>query len=194
MTLIHDAEIDLLARTRDLIEPYDVSLVQPASIDVRLDRHLRVMRGDDALRGARALDPEEMNMHAFDFYDMGTNGTFIVEPGDLVLGSTVEKITLPAHIAARFEGKSSLGRLGLMTHVTAGFIDPGFSGTITVEIATASAMPIRLHAGMLIGQICFYRMAHSSVSPYGSEVRGSHYQSQSEPTMSRSWKNFRKGL
>lgn len=192
--IIHDAEIHHLATTTDLIEPYDDTLVQPASIDVRLDQHLRVLRGDDDMYETRVLDPEEMNMHAFDFHDMGPNGTFIVEPGDLVLGSTVEKISLPPHLAARFEGKSSLGRLGLMTHVTAGFIDPGFSGTITVEIATASAMPIRLHAGMLIGQICFYQMAAAPTMPYGSDGVGSHYQSQSEPTMSRSWENFRKGL
>lgn len=188
MTLIHDAEIDLLARTRALIEPYDDTLVQPASIDVRLNQGLWV------LRSGTLLDPEQDNRHLFDFYYMGPDGSFLVEPGDLVLGETVEKVNLPNYIAARFEGKSSLGRLGLMTHVTAGFIDPGFGGTITVEIATASASQIRLHAGMLIGQVCFYRMAHSSVAPYGSEVRGSHYQNQTGPTASRSYDGFSKGL
>lgn len=188
MTLIHDAEIDHLARTQALIEPYDDTLVQPASIDVRLGRWLWV------LRSGTLLDPEKDNRHLFDFHDMGPDGSFLVKPGDLVLGETVEKVNLPAHIAARFEGKSSLGRLGLMTHVTAGFIDPGFSGTVTVEITTASAAPIRLHAGMLIGQVCFYRMSHSSVLPYGSVVRGSHYQSQIGPTQSRSYDGFRKGL
>lgn len=191
--IIRDAEIHHLATKTNLIEPYDDSLVQPASIDVRLDRHLRVLQGD-TMRETLALDPARDNAHRFLPVDMGRDGSFLVEPGDLVLGSTVEKITLPANLAARFEGKSSLGRLGLMTHVTAGFIDPGFSGTITVEIATASAMPIRLHAGMLIGQICFYQMAEAACIPYGHKEVGSHYQSQSEPTMSRSWENFRKGL
>lgn len=193
MTLIHDAEIDHLARTQALIEPYDDSLVQPASIDVRLGRWLWVLQGD-TMRETLALDPARDNAHRFLPVDMGRDGSFLVEPGDLVLGSTVEKVNLPAHIAARFEGKSSLGRLGLMTHVTAGFIDPGFSGTVTVEITTASAAPIRLHAGMLIGQVCFYRMSHSSVLPYGSVIRGSHYQSQIGPTQSRSYDGFRKGL
>ena len=181
MTLIHDAEIGHLARTQALIEPYDDTLVQPASIDVRLCHSLLV-----ASRAQVTLDPKVDSGHRFDTYDMETFGSFDVHPGDLVLGSTVEKINLPAHIAARFEGKSSLGRLGLMTHVTAGFIDPGFSGNITVEIATASRHRIRLRPGMLIGQICFYRMSHSSVFPYGSEVRGSHYQNQAGPRASRS--------
>ena len=115
---------------------------------------------------------------------------FILHPGEFVLGSTYEVVTLPDDIAARVEGKSSLGRLGLLTHATAGFVDPGFSGHVTLELANVATLPIKLYPGMKIGQFCFFRLSSPSEHPYGSEKYGSRYQGQRGPTPSRSFQNF----
>jgi dCTP deaminase len=118
------------------------------------------------------------------------DGPFILHPGEFVLGSTFETITLGDAIAARLEGKSSLGRLGLLTHSTAGFIDPGFSGHVTLELSNVATLPIKLWPGMKIGQFCFFQLSSPSVEPYGSASYGSRYQGQRGPTPSRSSINF----
>ena len=115
---------------------------------------------------------------------------FILHPGEFVLGSTYEVVSLPDDVAARVEGKSSLGRLGLLTHATAGFVDPGFSGHVTLELANVATLPIKLYPGMKIGQFCFFRLSSPSEHPYGSERYGSRYQGQRGPTPSRSFQNF----
>jgi len=119
---------------------------------------------------------------------------FVLHPGEFVLGSTYEVVTLPTNIAARLEGKSSLGRLGLLTHSTAGFIDPGFSGHVTLELANVATLPILLYPGMKIGQVCFFQMTSDAEHPYGSSVYGSRYQGQRGPTPSRSHANFHRTI
>jgi dCTP deaminase len=120
----------------------------------------------------------------------GESEPFILHPGEFALGSTYEVVGLPDDIAARVEGKSSLGRLGLLTHATAGFIDPGFTGHVTLELANVATLPIKLWPGMKIGQLCFFRLSSAAEHPYGSEKYGSRYQGQRGPTPSRSFQNF----
>ena len=113
-----------------------------------------------------------------------------MHPGEFVLGSTYEQVLLPSDLAGRLEGKSSLGRLGLLTHSTAGFIDPGFSGHITLELSNVATLPILLYPGMKIGQLCLIRLTTEAEFPYGSSHYGSRYQGQKGPTPSRSYENF----
>ena len=115
---------------------------------------------------------------------------FILHPGEFVLGATFEQVSLPDDVAARLEGKSSLGRLGLLTHSTAGFIDPGFSGHVTLELSNVATLPIKLWPGMKIGQLCFFRLSSPAENPYGSGPYGNRYQGQRGPTASRSFQNF----
>ena len=124
--------------------------------------------------------------------EVATSGDepFVLHPGEFVLGATYEHITLPDEVAARLEGKSSLGRLGLLTHSTAGFIDPGFSGHVTLELSNVATLPIKLWPGMKIGQLCFFRLSSAAEHPYGSAATGSHYQGQRGPTASRSFERF----
>ena len=177
------AEIDA---KRIAIEPYDPAMIQPSSVDIRLDRFFRVFDNhkyphiDPAVEQAdltREVEPEGED-------------AFILHPGEFVLGSTYEVCTLPDDIAARVEGKSSLGRLGLLTHATAGFVDPGFSGHVTLELANVATLPIKLYPGMKIGQLCFFRLSSPAEHPYGSEKYGSRYQGQRGPTASKSFANF----
>jgi dCTP deaminase len=177
------AEIDA---GRVVLEPCDLDMIQPSSVDVRLDRFFRVFENhryphidpaDDQPDLTRAVEPDGQE-------------PFILHPGEFVLGSTYEVVTLPDDVAARLEGKSSLGRLGLLTHSTAGFIDPGFSGHVTLELSNVATLPIKLWPGMKIGQLCFFRLSSPSEHPYGSEKYGSRYQGQRGPTPSRSFKNF----
>jgi dCTP deaminase len=168
------------------LEPYDEAMLQPSSVDVRLDRHFRVFDNHKYAAIDPAVDQHELTRH------VQTEGDepFILHPGEFVLGSTYETISLPDDVAARVEGKSSLGRLGLLTHATAGFVDPGFSGHVTLELANVATLPIRLYPGMKIGQFCFFRLSSPSQHPYGSEKYGSRYQGQRGPTASRSFQNF----
>ncbi len=168
------------------LQPFDEDMVQPSSVDIRLDRFFRVFENHryphidpmaDQPDLTRAVEPEG-------------DEPFILHPGEFVLGSTYEVISLPDDIAARLEGKSSLGRLGLLTHSTAGFIDPGFSGHVTLELSNVATLPIKLWPGMKIGQLCFFRLSTPAEHPYGSEKYGSRYQGQRGPTPSRSWQNF----
>ncbi|EEJ53153.1 dCTP deaminase [Mobiluncus mulieris] len=184
--LISDRDIRaLVAEGRVILEPWDSTMVQPASIDVRLDRYFRLF---DNHKYAM-IDPAKEQPGLTRLFDSGDK-PLILHPGEFVLGSTFEHVTLPDNIAARLEGKSSLGRLGLLTHSTAGFIDPGFTGHITLELSNTATMPIALYPGMKIGQLCFFQMSSPSEAPYGSGAKGSRYQGQRGPTASRSYLNF----
>ncbi len=168
------------------LEPYSVDLVQPSSIDVRLDRYFRVFENHRYPH----IDPAEEQSELTRAIETEDGEPFILHPGEFALGSIYEVVTLPDDIAARVEGKSSLGRLGLLTHATAGFIDPGFSGHVTLELSNVATLPIKLWPGMKIGQFCFFRLTSPAEHPYGSEKYGSRYQGQRGPTPSRSHLNF----
>jgi dCTP deaminase len=180
------AEIDA---GRLVIDPYDDGLVQPSSIDVRLDRYFRVFENHRYPH----IDPAEEQDELTRLVEVAVDEPFILHPGEFVLGSTYEVIGLADDLAARLEGKSSLGRLGLLTHSTAGFIDPGFNGHVTLELSNVATLPIKLWPGMKIGQVCVLRLTSPSEHPYGSSVYGSRYQGQRGPTPSRSHVNFRRG-
>ena len=168
------------------LDPLDPAMVQPASVDVRLDRFFRLF---DNHRYAH-IDPRQEQDELTRLVEVDPDEAFILHPGEFVLGSTYEQVTLPDDLAARLEGKSSLGRLGLLTHSTAGFIDPGFSGHVTLELSNVATLPITLWPGMKIGQLCFFQLSGPAENPYGSEKYGSHYQGQRGPTASRSFANF----
>jgi dCTP deaminase len=177
------AEIEL---GRIGLEPLEMDLLQPSSFDVRLDRFFRLF---DNHKYAY-IDPAEDQSDLTQLIEVPADEPFILHPGEFVLGSTFEFVTLPNDIAARLEGKSSLGRLGLLTHSTAGFVDPGFKGHVTLELANVSNLPIKLWPGMKVGQLCFFKLTSPSENPYGSAKYGSRYQGQRGPTASRSFMNF----
>ena len=177
------AEIDS-GRVR--IDPYDESMIQPSSIDVRLDRFFRVFENHRYPH----IDPAVEQPDLTRLVEPEGDDAFILHPGEFVLASTYEVITLPEDVASRLEGKSSLGRLGLLTHSTAGFIDPGFSGHVTLELSNVATLPIKLWPGMKIGQLCLFRLTSAAEFPYGSGRYGSRYQGQRGPTPSRSYVNF----
>ncbi|MBA8793417.1 dCTP deaminase [Friedmanniella endophytica] len=168
------------------LDPYAPDMVQPASIDIRLDRFFRVFENHRYPH----IDPAEEQPELTRLVEPEGDDPFILHPGEFVLGSTYEVITLGDQVAARLEGKSSLGRLGLLTHSTAGFIDPGFSGHVTLEFSNVATLPIKLWPGMKIGQFCFFRLSSATEQPYGSTGYGSRYQGQRGPTPSRSALNF----
>jgi dCTP deaminase len=168
------------------LEPLEMSLLQPSSFDVRLDRFFRLF---DNHKYAY-IDPAEDQSDLTQLVEVDPKEAFILHPGEFVLGSTYEFVTLPDNIAARLEGKSSLGRLGLLTHSTAGFVDPGFKGHVTLELANVSNLPIKLWPGMKVGQLCFFQLSSPSETPYGSEKYNNRYQGQRGPTASRSFMNF----
>lgn len=181
------AEIDA-GRVR--LEPYDPTLMQPSSVDLRLDRLFRTFVNHRYTHIDPALQQDDLTQ----VVEVQGDEPFVLHPGEFVLGSTYEVITLPDDIAGRLEGKSSLGRLGLLTHSTAGFIDPGFSGHVTLELSNVANLPIMLWPGMKVGQLCLFRLSSPAEHPYGSAIYGSRYQGQRGPTQSRSFANFRKGL
>ena len=175
-----------LASGRVVVEPYDESMMQPSSIDVRLDRWFRVFENHKY----PFIDPMTEQPELTRLIEPEGDEPFVLHPGEFVLGSTYEVVSLPDDLAGRLEGKSSLGRLGLLTHSTAGFIDPGFSGHVTLELANVANLPILLYPGMKIGQLCLFRLSSPAQHPYGSEKYGSRYQGQRGPTPSRSFANF----
>jgi dCTP deaminase len=177
------AEID---GGRVRLEPYDDSMVQPSSIDVRLDKLFRLFDNHKY----PFIDPAEDQPDLTRLIEVERDEPFILHPGEFVLGSSFEVVTLPDDLAARLEGKSSLGRLGLVTHSTAGFVDPGFSGHVTLELSNVATLPIKLWPGMKVGQLCFFRLSSPAENPYGSAKYGSRYQGQRGPTASRSFQNF----
>jgi dCTP deaminase len=185
--LLSDRDIlDEIHAKRIVVEPYDEAMVQPSSIDFRLDRYFRVFENHRYPHIDPAADQSDLTRQVEPVGDE----PFILHPGEFVLGSTYEVVTLPDDLAARVEGKSSLGRLGLLTHATAGFVDPGFSGHVTLELANVATLPIKLYPGMKIGQLCFFRLSSPAEHPYGSAKYGSRYQGQRGPTPSRSFANF----
>ena len=175
-----------LAAGRMGLDPYDENMVQPSSVDVRLDRYFRVF----ANHRYTHIDPAVAQDDLTELLEPEAEEPFILHPGEFVLGSTYELVTLPDDIAARLEGKSSLGRLGLLTHSTAGFVDPGFSGHVTLELSNVATLPIKLWPGMKIGQICVLPLSSPAEKPYGSSEYSSRYQGQRGPTASRSHLNF----
>ena len=168
------------------LEPYSADLVQPSSIDVRLDRYFRVFENHRYPHIDPAADQSDLTR----VVEPDGDEPFILHPSEFVLGSTYEMVTLPDDVAARVEGKSSLGRLGLLTHATAGFVDPGFSGHVTLELSNVATLPIKLWPGMKIGQLCFFQLSSPAEAPYGQGAAGSRYQGQRGPTPSRSFQSF----
>ena len=167
-------------------EPFHEAMIQPSSVDVRLDKYFRVFENHKYSVIDPSIEQPELTREVV----AEGEEPFILHPGEFVLASTYEVITLPDDIAGRLEGKSSLGRLGLLTHSTAGFIDPGFSGHITLELSNVANLPVKLFAGMKIGQLCLIKLSSPAEHPYGSEKYGSRYQGQRGPTPSRSFLNF----
>ncbi|MCP2255684.1 dCTP deaminase [Prauserella aidingensis] len=168
------------------VEPYGPQMLQPSSIDVRLDRFFRVFDNTKYTH----IDPSLQQDELTSMVEKTDGEPFVLHPGEFVLGSTFEIFSLPDDLAGRLEGKSSLGRLGLLTHSTAGFIDPGFDGHITLELSNVANLPITLWPGMKIGQLCLFRLTSSAEHPYGSSEAGSKYQGQRGPTPSRAYRNF----
>ena len=185
--LLSDRDIRAeIAANRVGVEPFEEAMIQPSSVDVRLDKFFRVFENHKY----SVIDPSTEQAELTREVIAEGDEPFILHPGEFVLASTYEVITLPDDIAGRLEGKSSLGRLGLLTHSTAGFIDPGFSGHITLELSNVANLPVKLFPGMKIGQLCLIRLSSPAEHPYGSEKYGSRYQGQRGPTASRSFKNF----
>jgi dCTP deaminase len=179
--------IDELKAGQLQLEPFDPALVQPSSIDVRLDRFFRVFNNHLYTH----IDPAVQQDDLTAMVEVADGQPFVLHPGEFVLASTLEVITLGDQFSGRLEGKSSLGRLGLLTHSTAGFIDAGFSGHVTLELSNVANLPIRLWPGMKIGQLCIFRLSSPAEHPYGAAVYGSRYQGQRGPTASRSYLNWR---
>ena len=185
--LLSDRDIRAeIAAGRVAVEPFEEAMIQPSSVDVRLDKFFRVFENHKY----SVIDPSTEQAELTREVIAEGDEPFILHPGEFVLASTYEVITLPDDIAGRLEGKSSLGRLGLLTHSTAGFIDPGFSGHITLELSNVANLPVKLFPGMKIGQLCLIKLSSPAEHPYGSEKYGSRYQGQRGPTASRSFKNF----
>jgi len=185
--LLSDRDIKAeIKAERIRLEPYQADMIQPSSIDVRLDGFFRLFDNHKY----PYIDPAEDQPDLTRLIESAAGEPFILHPGEFVLGSTYEKVSLPDDVAARLEGKSSLGRLGLLTHSTAGFIDPGFTGHVTLELSNVATLPIKLWPGMKIGQLCFFRLSSPTERPYGSSEYSSRYQGQRGPTASRSFQNF----
>lgn len=187
--LLSDRDIRTeIAAGRVVVEPFDEAMIQPSSVDVRLDKFFRVFENHKYSVIDPSIEQPELTREVIAEGDEA----FILHPGEFVLASTYEVITLPDDIAGRLEGKSSLGRLGLLTHSTAGFIDPGFSGHITLELSNVANLPVKLFPGMKIGQLCLIKLSSPAEHPYGSAIYSSRYQGQRGPTPSRSFMNFHK--
>lgn len=180
--LLSDRSIMKAIKEENLIRPYNSGNLQPCSYDVTLDSVFKSISRDHETSYIDAVTKETVDCS---YFTMNDEKPYTLMPGEFILGSTIETVKIPNGIAARFEGKSSLGRIGLSTHVTAGFIDPGFRGTITLEIHNVNAVPIMMHTGMKIGQLCFMTLDHEVEHPYGSSELGSHYQGQNMVTEAR---------
>jgi len=175
----------LLEEGRIEIDPYDPALLQPSSVDVRVDRYFRVFRNNLY----PYIDVKTAQEGLTELVEID-DAPFILHPGEFVLGSTLERVRLPNDLVARLEGKSSLGRLGLLIHSTAGFIDPGWDGHVTLELSNVANLPITIYPEMKIGQLSFMELTEAADSPYGSDELGSKYQGQKGPTPSRYYQNF----
>lgn len=175
-----------LADGRIVIDPLLEGGIQPSSVDLRVDRYFRVFRNDTT----PFIDPKEPQEDLTELVEVDDGRAFILHPGEFVLGSTLERVVLPDDLAARLDGKSSLGRLGLLTHATAGFVDAGFDGHLTLELSNVATLPIALYPQMKIGQISFFRLSTPAERPYGSRGARSKYQGQRGPTASRFFEEF----
>ena len=179
----------LIEEGRIAIDPFDPDLMQPSSLDVRVDRYFRVFRNSRY----PFIDVKAQQEELTELVEVAGDEAFILHPGEFVLGSTLERVRLPDDLVARLEGKSSLGRLGLLIHSTAGFIDPGWDGHVTLELSNVANLPITIYPTMKIGQLSFVQLSEPAEHPYGSEGIGSKYQGQRGPTPSRYWQNFTDG-
>ncbi len=187
--LLSDRDLRAALRSGRLdVDPFHEGMVQPSSLDVRLDRFFRVFDNSKYTHIDPQLRQDELT--SLVEKDATDDDPFVLHPGEFVLASTFEIFSLPDDLAGRLEGKSSLGRLGLLTHSTAGFIDPGFNGHITLELSNVANLPITLWPGMKIGQLCLFRLTSAAEFPYGSSEAGSRYQGQRGPTPSRAYRNF----
>lgn len=185
--LLSDRDIRLeIAAGNIKLSPFDEQFIQPASIDVRIDRFFRVFDNHKYAHIDPSLEQPELTR----LIEVAPDQPFMLHPGEFVLASTYETVELKNAIAARLEGKSSLGRLGLLTHSTAGFIDPGFEGHITLELSNMATLPVALWPGMKIGQLCFFRLSSEADKPYGAAGNVNRYKGQRGPTASRSFLNF----
>jgi len=172
---------------RIIVEPFDEACLQPSSIDVKVSNLFRVFRN----HSAAVIDVKKDLTDLTELVEIDASEAFMLHPGEFVLGSTLERVAVADDLVARVEGKSSLGRLGLLIHSTAGFIDAGFDGHITLELSNVANLPITIYPGMKIGQVSFMTMTTPADKPYGSGARGSKYQGQRGPTPSRYFENFR---
>ncbi len=177
---------EALASGRLVVEPTSDDCIQPSSVDVHVDRYFRVFRNHTQ----RVIDVREAQEDLTELIDVGEDEPMILHPGEFMLGSTTERIGLPDDLVGRLDGKSSLGRLGLVIHSTAGFIDAGWDGHITLELSNVANLPITLYPGMKIGQISFFQMTTAAERPYGARGLGSKYKGQRGPTPSRYAENF----
>ncbi len=179
---------EALASGRIIIDPLGEDCIQPSSVDLHIDQYYRVFRN----HSQRVIDVKEVQEDLTELIDVGLDTPMILHPGEFLLGSTTERIMLPDDLVGRLDGKSSLGRLGLVIHSTAGFIDAGWDGHITLELSNVANLPITLYTGMKIGQISFFQMTTPADNPYGASVLGSKYKGQRGPTASRYSENFKK--
>ncbi len=185
------SDVDLrkaIAAGQIAIDPFDETAIQPSSIDVRVDSLFRVFRNHTA----GVIDVKQDMSGLAELVEIAADGVFMLHPGEFVLGSTLERVTVPDDLVARIDGKSSLGRLGLLIHSTAGFVDPGWDGNITLELANVASLPITIYPGMRIGQLSFMTMTSPAERPYGKGAHGSKYHGQRGPTPSRYFENFPK--
>jgi dCTP deaminase len=187
MSVLSDRDIRAAMQAgRVRIDPYDATCLQPSSVDLHLDADFRVFRNNRyPYIDVRAPQPDLTELVSID-----GDEPFILHPGEFVLGQTLEWVELPDDLVSRLEGKSSLGRLGLLIHSTAGYVDPGWKGNLTLELSNVANLPIALYRGMKIGQISFFKMSSPVERPYGSRELGSKYQGQSTPTPSQFYRNF----
>jgi dCTP deaminase len=190
MSVLSDRDIRAAIDAGEVvIKPYDPQDLQPSSVDLHLDRRFRVFRNNRyAYIDVRSPQPDLTEM-----LSVADDEPFILHPGEFVLGQVLEWVELPDNLVSRLEGKSSLGRLGLLIHSTAGYVDPGWKGNLTLELSNVANLPIALYYGMKIGQISFFRMSSAVERPYGSPELGSKYQGQSEPTASAFHRDFASG-
>ncbi len=190
MSVLSDRDIRAAIEAGEIvIRPYDPQDLQPSSVDLHLDRRFRVFRNNRY----PYIDVRHPQPDLTELVSVVDDEPFILHPGEFVLGQTLEWSELPNDLVARLEGKSSLGRLGLLIHSTAGYVDPGWKGNLTLELSNVANLPIALYYGMKIGQISFFKMSSEVERPYGSPELGSKYQGQSEPTASRFDRDFANG-
>lgn len=190
MSVLSDRDIRAAVQAgRIRIDPWDAACLQPSSVDLHLDRDFRVFRNNRY----PYIDVRQPQPDLTDMVTIAEDEPFILHPGEFVLGQTLEWVEVPDDLVARIEGKSSMGRLGLLIHSTAGYVDPGWKGNLTLELSDVANLPIALYFGMRIGQISFYQMSSPVERPYGSKELGSKYQGQSTPTESASYRDFPDG-